>query len=55
MESHPDIIITEKSELTVLTQEPLDGDYQIVMPDNMSRMSGALPAGMMGALIRRTM
>lgn len=46
--SHPDIIITEKSELTVLTLEPFEGAYQIVAPDTTIRMSGKLPAGMMG-------
>ena len=46
--SHPEIIITEKSELTVLTLDPYKGAYQIVTPDTTIRMSGELPAGMMG-------
>ena len=46
--SHPDIIVTEKSELTVLTLEPFEGAYQIVTPDTTIRMKGELPAGMMG-------
>ena len=46
--SHPEIIITEKSELTVLTLDPYKGAYQIVTPDTTIRMSGELPEGMMG-------
>lgn len=46
--SHPEIIITEKSELTVLTLDPYKGAYQIVTPDTTIRMSGELPAGMLG-------
>ena len=46
--SHPDIIITEKSELTVLTLEEYSGKYQIVTLDTTIRMDGTLPAGMLG-------
>jgi len=46
--SHPDIIITEKSDLTVLTLEKYSGKYQIVTPDTTIRMNGELPAGMLG-------
>jgi|GEM_PF-4666761 len=46
--SHPDIIITEKTDLTVMTLDPYEGAYQIVAQDTTIRMDGELPAGMMG-------
>ena len=46
--SHPDIIITSNTDLTVLTLEEYNGKYQIVTPDTTIRMDGELPAGMLG-------
>lgn len=44
----PDVIITSRHDLTVVTLEPYKGKYDIVTKDSTVRKSGTLPAGMIG-------